>query len=51
MMSGSSVNELQRNNALVFRRQAVCACVHYQHPDIWLPEPKAAFMEDVVKYS
>lgn len=54
MVSGSSVNERQGGNALVFGGQvvcvSVCACI-VRHPDIWLLKPRDAVMEDAVKCS
>lgn len=49
VVSGSSVNERQDSNALVFGGQAVCVCVSSFHPDIWLPDRRDVFMEDVIK--
>lgn len=54
VVSGSSVNERQSSNALVFGGQAECACVCVcilQHSDIWLSELSDAVIEDAVKYS
>lgn len=53
MVSGSSVNERQGSNALVFGGQAVsvCGCVLIvQRPDIWLSRPRDAVSEKAVKY-